>query len=1250
MAIQHIGNTGYIGSGANAITVGVPTGYQQNDLLLLILQGYDAYPAAPAGWTSIDTQTNTNTFLRVCYKFAATTEEAVAVADSGNSTRGIMVCFRGVDTTTPINATSKATSSGTSYSGAGLTTTINNCMVVNCVGFRDADANDTDNYTSWANASLASVTEGWDEGTNAGTGGGIAYAYGIDTTAGTVNAFTATVDLGANYSATITIALKDSAEGKSGSVTISNSNSVSATGKKGGNANGGSITTITDSFDRTNAASLGTTNTGQTWAQSQTWAIESNLARSTSDIEPKAQIEVGTVDYAAEVKLSALGTYGGLSFRAVDTANLFSFVPNSSYSLYKIYKMVSGTGSEYAATTIVPAINDILKVVCSGTNVKFYVNEELVKELTITDYATTGTKAGLTTHLASGQNSRFDNFSVTYGSTTNVVEIEHSNSIAATGVKDAIVNKNGTVEISHTSAINAQGGKKGASGSVSISHDSFNSITGRKDGKATNWGTIVSDSFDRADNASVVGTADTGQTWTQRNGTVGINSNRYRAITDGAVYMDIGVTDCEQSIDVIQTASGCSQSLDIRTDGTTNNRIVVWCKPDKATIEIWRFISGAQWQMGSDIPCTFVAGVPKNLKIRSIGNDFSLYIDRSETPAWTFTNDNVLKTNIITVLGVDLYGTEGLFDNFLVKGNTLKLQMESSNSIAVTGAKVDAINKNGTVEITNSHEVSAAGKAVNKSGSVAISHSSSNYATGKAVDRNGLAAIAHSNAVLTTGAKNVEGCTTPPINLISNPKFGAGHYNGWKRYSSYGVWSVVDGAIHGERNTLAPYIGTDTAWDIPIGHKLYIRFKHRANRVLTGCRFWCSTTLGQNSTVTNNYYNIGTKWGAYSVIGTTASAITNLFALYPISQTAGDWTEYDDIVLIDLTAVYGTGNEPTLEWCDANIKDTIYHTNLVVVTGKAVNKSGSVAISNSNSVLVAGKKYGQSTAVIQHSNSAYAAGRKTAKVNISISNGSSNLVTGRKGAKSATAIQHSTSILIAGAKTSENVNGGVVAIVNYVSIAAAGRKSSRAPPVSIAGTDSISVTGMRIAKGTVSISNSDSVAATGRKTTKAYVGIYCVNSNSAAGRKVVKCSVFINNGQAVLITGRKITAEMGAVSINGESSLIVIGQKVAKKTVSFSNSNAGSASGHKGGNTQVIIIDQNEIAAGATKASFAEILISNQSSIMAVAIRSSTHKPYEVLLELTERRLDIDLGVTEGGVEISIDERIAVLEVEEWHL
>ncbi len=213
MPVRYIGKSSAMASDTVGISVAVPTGYAANDLLLLLLEGYDAAVQTPSGWTSLDTQSATNAYLRVCYKIAGSSESAVSVADSGDSTRGLMLCLRGADTQNPINVSTKGTSGTTAFSAGGVTTTVDECLVITAIGFYDADANDTSNYSSWANASLASITEGHDAATSAGLGGGIAFSYGIKLDAGTVGSTTATTDNAANYSAYILFAVAPANDG-----------------------------------------------------------------------------------------------------------------------------------------------------------------------------------------------------------------------------------------------------------------------------------------------------------------------------------------------------------------------------------------------------------------------------------------------------------------------------------------------------------------------------------------------------------------------------------------------------------------------------------------------------------------------------------------------------------------------------------------------------------------------------------------------------------------------------------------------------------------------------------------------------------------------------------------------------------------------------------------------------------------------------------------------------------------------------
>lgn len=66
--------------------------------------------------------------------------------------------------------------------------------------------------------------------------------------------------------------------------------------------------------------------------------------------------------------------------------------------------------------------------------------------------------------------------------------------------------------------------------------------------------TIVSDSFNRADNASSLGTAETGQAWVAVDGVFGIVSQKAKMTTLGSIYpqavVNAGVSNCTVSMDV----------------------------------------------------------------------------------------------------------------------------------------------------------------------------------------------------------------------------------------------------------------------------------------------------------------------------------------------------------------------------------------------------------------------------------------------------------------------------------------------------------------------------------------------------------------------------------------------------------------------------------------------------------------------------------------------------------------------------
>lgn len=213
-APSYIGQSSSMAAGRDSISVGVAANYQANDILILQLGGYSATPDTPNGWTSISTQNTTTTYLRVCYKIAGASESSVTVADSGKYTVGIMYAYRGVDAVNVINTYTGNTDSGSTFSANSITTTVTNCMVVVFVSFNDsASGTDNENYSSWANDNLGSLTERHDQITRYSDTElqGLAMATGTMATAGATGATTATTDSSSNKSAIIIIALTPAA-------------------------------------------------------------------------------------------------------------------------------------------------------------------------------------------------------------------------------------------------------------------------------------------------------------------------------------------------------------------------------------------------------------------------------------------------------------------------------------------------------------------------------------------------------------------------------------------------------------------------------------------------------------------------------------------------------------------------------------------------------------------------------------------------------------------------------------------------------------------------------------------------------------------------------------------------------------------------------------------------------------------------------------------------------------------------------
>ena len=203
MAITFV-NKGTWAAGTTSISPGIPASMAAGDLMILQVHTCNQAVTTPSGWTQATTSpvsTGTanaagGTRISVYYRWWQSGDAAPTVAVTGGTvTNGIIVGYRGVDTTTPFDgvtpvATTLATAS-TTLTMTGLTTTTNNALIHWAIA-RDQDLSSTTAVTAFTNANLTGITETHDQVVNTGVGGGIWTGRGFKTTAGATGNLTIT--------------------------------------------------------------------------------------------------------------------------------------------------------------------------------------------------------------------------------------------------------------------------------------------------------------------------------------------------------------------------------------------------------------------------------------------------------------------------------------------------------------------------------------------------------------------------------------------------------------------------------------------------------------------------------------------------------------------------------------------------------------------------------------------------------------------------------------------------------------------------------------------------------------------------------------------------------------------------------------------------------------------------------------------------------------------------------------------------
>ena len=212
----------FVGAGAPSSSVdalsalALPVGRQSGDLLLLLVQNDNMNSAsadnpsntAYAGWTFVSRQPTTSsgvTSARITV-YRAWSQDIVTgpeIADTEDHQSAVIVAYRGVNPTNPINAIAGGlqNTAATPVSLTGVTSTVNNCRILYLMT-NNSDAVGTD----WVSITTTTLTDfqythaqRFNQKWNAGGGGGLAVMDGLLTTAGASGSISGTQNSVNNY-------------------------------------------------------------------------------------------------------------------------------------------------------------------------------------------------------------------------------------------------------------------------------------------------------------------------------------------------------------------------------------------------------------------------------------------------------------------------------------------------------------------------------------------------------------------------------------------------------------------------------------------------------------------------------------------------------------------------------------------------------------------------------------------------------------------------------------------------------------------------------------------------------------------------------------------------------------------------------------------------------------------------------------------------------------------------------------------
>lgn len=190
-------------------------------------------------------------------------------------------------------------------------------------------------------------------------------------------------------------------------------------------------------------------------------------------------------------------------------------------------------------------------------------------------------------------------------------------------------------------------------------------------------------------------------------------------------------------------------------------------------------------------------------------------------------------------------------------------------------------------------------------------------------------------------------------NMVENVDFAIGTA-GWTANNASlganaGTLTVTGNGAHAQ-----PLTDHITTWKLVAGRKIYLRAymnlsNSAAQKMVIYARDSATATTFADLILTQNT-PVQDQWYLLSGIGTVPQNVTgNLwiraYHQYADATTAsGKVLELRAPIAVDLTAIFGAGNEPTKEWCDANIRVNTFKVPTLTILFDTVHSSAGLGL------------------------------------------------------------------------------------------------------------------------------------------------------------------------------------------------------------------------------------------------------------------------------------------------------------------